>query len=109
MNWSGWFFFPHVVEVRDLLPGGSLGPRYATSARNLEAEVIDQQELVRNPDGEEVTSSTRVTVPIEANVPLGSLVTVWPGGAKERTATVLRVGRDENDPPLPSHEVLWLT
>ena len=108
MSWPESFFFPDTVKVRDFTGGGGLGGGYG-NPRTLAAEVIDVQELIRNTAGEEVVSSTRVTVPLAANVTLGSLVTVWAGvpGA-EREAEVLRVGRDENPPPLPSHQILWL-
>lgn len=108
MSWPGWFFFPHVVGVRDLTGSAGMGENYGP-VRNVDAEVIDERSIVRGTDGQEVVSNTRATVPLEANVPVGSLVTVWPGGTAEREAEVLRVGRDENDPPLPSHLVLWLT
>lgn len=106
MSWDG-FFFPDTVRVRDFRPGGSLGGGYA-EPRSLSSETIDVQEIVRNASGQEVVSSTRVTVPIESSVPLGSLVTVWPGTVQEREAEVLRVGHDKNPPPLPSHQILWL-
>lgn len=107
MSWPGWFFFPHLIEVRDLNGSGGMGETYAAT-RNVDAEVIDERVVVRGQDGQEFVSNTRVTVPIEANVPIGSMVTVWPGGTAEREAEVLQVGRDENDPPLPSHLVLYL-
>ena len=108
MTWPGAFFFPDAVRVRDLRAGGGMGGGYGPS-RTLAAEVIDVQEIVRNAAGEEVISSTRVTVPLESSVTLGSLVTIWPGKAgAEREAEVLRIGRDENPPPLPSHQILWL-
>lgn len=108
MTWPGAFFFPDTVKVRDFRAGGGMGGGLRP-ARTLPAEVIDVQEIVRNAAGEEVISSTRVTVPLESNVTLGSLVTVWDGkvGA-EREAEVLRIGRDENPLPLPSHQILWL-
>lgn len=108
MTWPGWFFFPHVVEVQDLTGSGGMGQSWGAK-RNVDAEVIDERSLVIGPDGREVVSNTRVTVPLEANVPLGSKVIVWPGGTAERQAKVVRVGRDENAPPLPSHLVLYLT
>lgn len=108
MSWPGWFFFPHVVAVEDLSGSGGMGQKWGAK-RNVDAEVIDERTIVRGPDGQEVVSNSRVTVPLEANVPVGSKVTVWPGGSAERQATVVRVGRDENDPPLPSHLVLYLT
>ena len=108
MSWPASFFFPDKVKVRDLHAGGGMGGGLGPS-RELPAEVIDVQEIIRNAAGEEVISSTRVTVPIGSNVALGSLVTVWPGKAgAEREAEVLRIGRDENPAPLPSHQILWL-
>lgn len=107
MSWPESFFFPDVVDVRDRGAGGGMGGGYAPK-RRLPSETIDKQEIVRNTAGEEVVSSTRVTVHLDANVPLGSLVTVWPGKPGEREAEVLQVGRDENPPPLPSHLILWL-
>lgn len=108
MTWPGAFFFPDTVKVRDLRIGGGMGGGLG-SARELPAEVVDVQETVRDAAGDEVISSTRVTVPLDSNVTLGSLVTVWPGKAgAEREAEVLRIGRDENPAPLPSHQILWL-
>jgi hypothetical protein len=108
VTWPEAFFFPDTVKVRDLRAGGGMGGGYGPS-RTLAAEVIDVQEIVRNAAGEEVVSSTRVTVPLESNVTLGSLVTVWSAIAgAEREAEVLRIGRDENPAPLPSHQILWL-
>lgn len=107
MSWPDSFFFPDEVTVRDYEAGGGMGGGYG-NPRTLEAEVIDKQEIVRNLAGEEVVSSTRVTVKLAANVPLRSLVTVRPGRFAEREAEVLQVGYDENPPPLPSHQILWL-
>ncbi|WP_417555595.1 hypothetical protein [Microbacterium sp.] len=108
MTWVDGFFFPDTVTVRDRTGGGGMGSGYG-QPRTLAAETIDVQQIVRDASGQEVVSSSRVTVPLDANVPIGSLVTVWPGkpGA-EREAEVLQVGRDENPPPLPSHQILWL-
>lgn len=101
------FWFPHTVTVRDVSAGGGMGPRPSDS-RSLSAEVKDEQKLVRNADGDEVVSSTQVTVPLEAAVRLGALVTVWAGSPGQREAVVLALGREENDPPLPSFLVLSL-
>lgn len=104
------FFYPHQVRIRALTGHGSLGPRFADPVPS-PAEVLDEQQMVRDRDGQEVVSSTRVTVPLHTNVPVGSLVTVWPGqGASvEREAEVLAVARDDNgDDPLESHLVLRL-
>lgn len=108
MSWPAEFFFPNTVTVRDYQAGGGMGAGYG-APRTLAAEVIDVQEIIRDAAGQEVVSSSRVTVHLDANVTLGSLVTVWSAvlGA-EREAEVLRIGRDENPPPLPSHQILWL-
>lgn len=108
MRWPA-FFYPHTVKVRDYVPGGGMGGGH-NSPRSLSAEVRDERRLIRDRDGAEVVSSSQVTVPLGSNVPLGSLVTVWPGTAVEREAEVLQVGREENgDTPLDSFEVLYLT
>lgn len=108
MTWPA-FFWPHTVRVRDYRSGGGMGGGYA-AARTLGAEVRDERRLIRDRDGAEVVSSSQVTVPLGSNVPLGSLVTVWPGKPNEREATVLQAGRDDNtDTLLDSFEVLYLT
>ncbi len=107
MSWGGAFWFPHRVMVRDAIVGGGMGPRLA-DAREVVAEVKDGHRLVRTVDGREVVSTSTVTVPLEANIPVGSEVTVWPGSVAERTAKVVEVGRDENPPPLGSHLILAL-
>ena len=106
MSW-GAFWYPHTVQIRDALPAGGMGGGFA-AARTLAAEVIDTQTLVRDKDGREVVSSSRVTVPLPQHVPLGSLVTVWPGMPRERTALVLAVAANENADPLDSYLVLSL-
>lgn len=103
------FWYPHSVSIRAMRAGGGMGPRQDDPVPSI-AEVLDKRELVRDANGREVVSNTRVTVPIETDVTLGSLVTVWQDRpAVMREATVLQIGRDENDPPLPSHLILWLT
>ena len=106
MSW-GAFWYPHTVQIRDALPAGGMGGGFG-AARTLAAEVIDTQTLVRDKDGREVVSSTRVTVPLPQHVPLGSLVTVWPGMPRERTALVLAVAANENADLLDSYLVLSL-
>ena len=106
MSW-GEFFYPHCVLVRDLLPGGGMGDRYGP-ARSLRAEVRDTQTMVRDADGREVVSSTLVTVPLPDHVPLGSLVTVWPGTPREREARVLSVSANPNADPLDDFLLLSL-
>lgn len=108
MTWPA-FFWPHSVQVRDSRAGGGMGGGHGTP-RSLAAEVKDTRQLIRNADGAEVVSSSQVTVPLGSNVPLGSLVTVWAGTPRERTAQVLQVGTDDNtDSLLDDFEVLYLT
>ena len=106
MSWGG-FFYPHQVLVRDLVRAGGMGSSHG-AARALAAEVIDIQTLVRDKDGREVVSSTRVTLPLPQHVPLGSLVTVWPGIPQEREARVLAASLNPNDPPLDAYLLLSL-
>lgn len=106
MSW-GAFFYPHEVVVRDRVAGGGMGASYAT-ARTVPCEVDDEQKLIRSADGAEVVSSSSVTIALPNHVPVGSLVTVWPGTPAERQSTVLAVARHENRPPLDSFLVLSL-
>lgn len=107
MIWPDSIFYPHTVTVRDYQPGGGMGPGYG-APRTIPAEVKDEQRMVRDADGVEVVSSTQVTVKVAANVPVGSLVTVWAGKAGEREAQVLAVGRNENPDDLDDFLVLSL-
>lgn len=106
MTW-GAFFYPHTVSVRNRTGGGGMGSTYGPP-RTLAAEVIDEQTLVRDSDGREVVSSTRVTLALPEHVPLGSLVTVWPGQPYQREARVLSAAVNPHDPPLDAHLLLRL-
>ena len=106
MAWDA-YFYPHTVKVRDKVLGGGLGPSYAAS-RDRSAEVKDTQTLVRDVDGAEVVSSTQVTLPLPEHVPLGSLVTVWPGTPREREGRVLAASANPNEPPLDAYLLLSL-
>lgn len=106
MTW-GAFFYPHSVSIRDLTASGGMGATYATP-RTRAAEVLDEQQLVRAADGSEVVSSTKVSLALPEHVPLGSLVTVWPGQPYEREAEVLTAAVNPNDPPLDAYLVLRL-
>lgn len=101
------FWFPHAVTVEDPTGSTGMGGGHATP-RTVDAEVKDEQRLIRTADGSQAVSSTTVTVPLDAGVVAGALVTVWAGTAHERTSTVIAVERDENPPPLPSHLILSL-
>ncbi|WP_104084245.1 hypothetical protein [Cryobacterium sp. Y11] len=108
MSWDDPFWYPHTVSVRNKLPSGGMGAGYS-DPRTIRAEVKDEQRLVRNSAGAEVVSSSSVTVPISEHVPVGSLVTVWPGTSREREAEVLAVSADDNgDTDLDSFLVLSL-
>lgn len=107
MTW-GAFFYPHSVSIRNLTGTGGMGDTYGP-ARIVSAEVLDEQTLVRDADGREVVSSTRVTLPLPEHVPLGSLVTVWPGQPYEREAEVLSVAVNPNAAPLDAYLLLRLT
>jgi hypothetical protein len=108
VSWDDPFWWPHRVTIRPLRAGAGAGPRLGEPVTDIPAEVDDTHRLVRTADGREVTSTGRVTVPIDTDAPLGSEVTVWPGRAAERTATVLVVSREENGAPLGDQLVLSL-
>lgn len=106
MTW-GAFWYPHTVSIRDLTGTGGMGDTYGPP-RTVAAEVLDEQTLVRDADGREVVSSTRVTLPLPEHVPLGSLVTVWPGQPNERQTRVLTAAVNANEPPLDAYLLLRL-
>ncbi|UFU03440.1 hypothetical protein LQF12_02180 [Ruania suaedae] len=106
MSW-GAFWYPHSVSVRNKTGAGGMGATYGP-ARTLSAEVLDEQQLVRDVAGNEVISSTRVTLPLPEHVPVGSLITVWPGEPYEREAKVLTAAMNRNDPPLDAYLLLRL-
>ena len=106
MSW-GAFWYPHTVHVRDALPAGGMGGGFG-AARTLAAEVIDKQTLVRDSNGAEVVSSSQVSLPLPESVPVGSLVTVWPGLPQQRQARVLASSLNLNSPPLDDFLLLSL-
>jgi hypothetical protein len=106
VSW-GTFWYPHQIRIRDLTGSGGMGSTYGPP-RTVAAEVIDEQTLVRDADGREVISSTRVTLALPEHVPLGSLVTVWPGQPYEREARALSTAVNPHDPPLDAHLLLRL-
>ncbi|TFD09819.1 hypothetical protein E3T26_14420 [Cryobacterium sp. TMT1-21] len=108
MSWADPFWYPHTVSIRNAHPSGGMGTGYDV-ARTVKAEVKDEQRLIRAASGSEVVSSSSVTVPIGEHVPVGSLVTVWPGKTRAREAVVLAVSADENGiDDLDSFLVLFL-
>ncbi len=101
------FWFPHAVTVRDYQEGAGEGPSFGRP-RPLNAEVKDEQRLIRTATGEQAVSSSTVTVPLNSAVAPGSRVTMWAGTSAEREASVIAVARHENDEFLPSHLILSL-
>ncbi len=108
MSWGDAFWWPHQVSIQSMSGGGGMSPRPGATRTGIRAEVRDEHRLVRTTDNREVVSSSTVTVPLDTNVRVGDLVTVWPGSPAQRTAAVLAISRDENGDPLPSHLILSL-
>lgn len=100
-------FTPHEVTIRALTGSGGMGDTFAAPV-TVPAFVVDEQALVRDASGAEVVSSTQAHVGFDAIAPPGSLVTVWPGVAGEREATVISSGRGAH-PRLPAFQTLSLT
>jgi len=100
-------FTSHTVTVRRLIRGGGMGDRYAAPV-DMTCWVVDEQKIVRDAGGAEVLSNTQVSVNLGDAVPLGSLVTVWPGEAMEREAPVLAISTFRHE-RLPSFHTLYLT
>lgn len=107
MSWPRSFFYPHSVIIRAYVEGAGMGSSLADPVTSI-AEVKDESQLIRTDRGDESTSGTQITLPLTAVVPLDSEVTVWSGTPAERTAVVIKVARDENPPPLPSHQIVYL-
>lgn len=99
-------FTPHTVLVRDFIENTGMGSGHGPP-RPVAAFAQDEQKLVRGRDGAEVVSTSQVTVNFDEVVPLGSLVTVWPGMTGQREAEVLAIGRHEA-PGWPAYQTLSL-
>ena len=107
MTWPA-FFYPHEVQVQDVIGGGGGGTRHGDK-RPVPAEVKDGHQLVRTTEGKEIVSSSQVTVALDAGVEVGAKVTVWPGTPRERTSVVLAIDTNDNtDVPLDDFLVLSL-
>lgn len=98
---------PHTAVVRALTGSGGMGKTYADED-SVPAFVVDERVLVRDASGAEVVSSTQVTLGFDVVAPPGSLVTVWPGIAGEREATVITSSRAAHE-TLPAYQTLALT
>ncbi|PPG34521.1 hypothetical protein C5C25_00425 [Rathayibacter sp. AY2B9] len=100
------YFKPHVAVVRAYGSGGGMGGGY-DEARDVACFVVDSTETVTTSSSSETTSSTQVTVDFDEVIPLGSMVTVWPGLTGEREAPVISITRGQH-PTLPSFQTLYL-
>lgn len=100
-------FTPHEVAIRALTGEGGMGTTYAATV-TVPAFVLEEAVLVRDAAGAEVVSSSRVHVGFDVVAPPGSLVTVWPGIAGEREATVISSTRAAHE-RLPAYQTLALT
>ena len=98
---------PHTAVVTALTGSGGMGDTYADPI-TIPAFVVDKRVLVRDASGTEVISSTQVTLGFDVVAPPGSLVTVWPGIAGERAATVITSSRAAHE-RLPAYQTLSLT
>ena len=99
-------FTPHTVLVRDFIENTGMGSGHG-DPREVRAFTQDEQKLVRGRDGAEVVSTSQITVNFDEVVPLGSLVTVWPGMTGQREAEVLAIGRHQA-PGWPAFQTLSL-
>lgn len=99
-------FTPHVAKVRPLVLGGGMGDSWGTE-RDLPGFTEDEQKKVTESSGAEVISSTQHYVSFDEVVPIGSIVTVWPGLTGERDARVISIGRHQHA-DLPSYQTLFL-
>ncbi|NNJ04149.1 hypothetical protein HHX38_08375 [Streptomyces sp. PKU-MA01144] len=93
------FLRQHTVTVEPLLGTGPKGTVYGAPVE-VRGLLRQQTKLVRNPAGEEATSSSQFFAPLETVAPARSRVTL-PGG---RTTTVIAsVPQDGGKLPVPSH------
>ena len=100
------YYTQHRVLVADLVVGAGMGSTWG-DAREMPAFVADERRLVVNMDGEEVVSNSQVSVDVDEGIPLGSMVTVWPGDAAERSAKVIAITQFRH-PRLPSFQTLFI-
>lgn len=99
---------PHTVTVVPLTGSGGMGDVFGPAVPDIPAMVEEGATLVRNADAVEVVSSARVHCSWDVVAPPGSMVTLWSGTAKERTATVITAAGAPH-PTLPSWQTLALT
>lgn len=101
------YMTPHTVIVVPLTGSGSLGDIWGDPVPDVPAMVEEGVTLVRNAAGAEVVSGARVHCSWNVVAPAGSMVTVWSGTPKERTAVVIAIAGAPH-PRLPSWQSLAL-
>lgn len=99
-------FLPHTVTVKPLTASGGMGRTWGDPV-TVSAMVQDGARMVRNSAAAEVVSSTQVHCEFSVNAPVGSLVTVWAGTARERESEVIAVGGSDH-PVIPGYQTLAL-
>lgn len=84
---------PHrdLVSYRPKIGESACGPVYGPEVVAGRAAIDEKRKLVRSAEGKEVVSEARIALDLPDHVALveGSLVTIWRGTARARTATVL--------------------
>lgn len=100
-------FVPHTVTVRDYLGDGGLGPVHSETRTIDRAFAEDDRKLVIDTAGQEVVSNSQVVVDFDQQIPVGSLMTIWPGTPGEREALVITTSRHHH-PTIPSYQTVYL-
>lgn len=98
---------PHRISFKPYMGQGPNGKVWGEPVPVDRSYVEDKVQVVRTRDGVETTSNTFIVVDPVWDVPEESLITVWPGTAREREAGVLTTAFYQH-PRAPSHLVLYL-
>lgn len=85
-----------------------MGPRLRPSRTVENVWVVDERQLIVDDNGAEAISNTQVSTNVDEIIPLGSLVTVWPGEPGEREAKVVKISVFRHR-RLPQSRTLFLT
>jgi hypothetical protein len=99
---------PHTVQYRTRTETAE-GETWSDWSQPLPAYVEQKMRLVvdrrsQSPtSGKEITSTTRVILLIENDVPADAEVKVWPGTPRERASSVVASERFEYDRRTPNH------
>lgn len=97
---------PHTVSVQQLEGAGAYGDRFAAQVDGIVCMRDDKVRLVRNSDGDEVTSQTTLYMRLaqEPRFPAGSLVHL-----PNRVATVIGYARRDDGGVMGSWQHLEVT